>query len=278
MPALGQLTPYGFQPNGDSAVEGPDWSPVTAPVGSGQGPVGTSHMRPPLLQRIPQADSQPVNGISPPLTAPSAGHAVEQLQTALRQAQSAPRASGNALTEISSEVHDLRQSMGLMMQRMTTLQANLQSVEQQQPESRNSNQTGAQHAQHAQRSHDHAQGRVDATGKGILDQAAGIALEQLAAQTVHKQAERQQQHSMHSAQSVQQEAELLRNMAVKYLRGAVARQQQQTPMKATTAVNGEHAAEAQAAVPKMRSVQPEQMPNPSHLAANNKQKHNLLQV
>lgn len=153
--------------------------------------------------------------------------AVGQLQAALGQlAADAPRAvPALALPEVGIEVHHLRQSYGSLLQRMTTLEANLHGRDQQQqqqklPQGSISHQLESQHAQHGpldaheyiQASDNHEQLKAAAQHPFIQTPLAS-----------------QQQESWHSMHSVRPGAEQAgRNpFAIKHLWGAVVRQQQE---------------------------------------------------
>ena len=163
---------------------------------------GTSQAQPALLNSIhaAKAAKQPdaVDGLN---NAGADDNAVGQLQAALGQiATNAPRVlPGTALPEACSEVQYLRQSYGSLLQRMTTLEANLHGMEQQlppPPDSSNLNQSESQHAQ---------RGRA-ATPTDAHDFVATANQRDLKAAAEHLPTQMpdvsQQQHGMHSVHSM----------------------------------------------------------------------------
>lgn len=171
---------------------------------------------------------------------------VGQLQAALGQlAADAPRAvPAPALPEVSRVVHSLRQSYGSLLQRMTTLEANLHGMDlqqqQEQPEGSILHQFEPQHAQRS-----HAAGPFDAPGcTPAIDNH-----EQLEAAPQHLPFSQtppasQQQESWHSMRSVRPGAEQAGKSAsaVKHLWGAVVGQQQEPTWHAAPAFDGKLAA------------------------------------
>ena len=208
---------------------------VALPVTPVQSIVGTNQLQPAPLNSLytPTAARQPdINGGID--SARSGDNAVGQLQAALGQiATSAPRASGTALPEVCAEVHDLRQSFGSLLQRMTTLQANLHGMEQL-PESRTLTQLEPKHAQHG-----HAAGPMD-THQAVQTTYTPKELKAATGHLVNQVPMSQEQHSMHS---VRQAAEQTgkKPPAVKHLWGAVVRQQPESILQALPEVDDKNA-------------------------------------
>ena len=266
-------------------------SDFTALLKSDQNAQANSNLQPLLLNKfdMPHIAKQAVGSVKTSLGTSSAGDTAEQLQAALRQAQNAPQPSGNALTDVSTQVHDLGQSFRSMLQRMTALEATVDSMrqqqqQQQQPESRRPNQAVAQHVQqgrlesqqaqqgqgrpqHAQ----HSQGRSQHVQHATHVQAAGLAnvnkvVEMPQVRPIQTAAEHphiqtlagQRQHSMHSMQLEPSQAV---KTPVKFLRGAIRRLDQEATQQAAPAVNGDRADEAMlAACPTDISGQPQTPP------------------
>ena len=129
-------------------------NPLALPASLLQGVVDTNQSAPPPLNSIYAAkafkQTDAANGLNSTRADDSA---VGQLQAALEQvATNAPRAfPGMALPEVCSEVQCLQQSYGSLLQRMTTLEANLHGVKQQQGLPSDSRVLNPFESQHAQR-------------------------------------------------------------------------------------------------------------------------------
>ena len=138
-------------------------NPVAVPASTLQGAGDINQSQPPPQNSIHATTASEQPAAANDLNSVMADdNAIGQLQAALGQsATNAPRAfPGTALPEVCSEVQYLRQSYGSLLQRMTTLEANLHGMEQQQPSPLDNsflNQIESQHAQH-----DHAASPINA--------------------------------------------------------------------------------------------------------------------
>ena len=139
---LSSLIPHGANQHANA---------VALPASTFQGGGKSNQSQPLPLNGIhaATASEQPiaVNGLN---SARADDNAVGQLQAALGQLAT-NAFPGMALPEVCSEVQYLQQSYGSLLQRMTTLEASLHGMEQQQPSPPNSsmlNQFESQHAQH----------------------------------------------------------------------------------------------------------------------------------
>ena len=166
-----QLVPADVTDTGLGSVEPAAQMELLACLDLRQSDLANSHPQPLLPKRsgMPEGATKAEDSVKTSLGISSAGDASEQLQAALKQAQNAPQPPGNALTDVSTQVHDLGQSFRSMLQRMNTLEATLDGMrqQQQQPENRLAKQIvaqqaqrghiGSQHAQHGQGEPPHAQ-------------------------------------------------------------------------------------------------------------------------